>query len=281
MNLPLLNVIRNVPAYVKFFKELASKKRKFADDVKIVVSELASAILQHQLPPKQRDPGSFVIKIALGNGKETSGMLDLGAGINLMPFSLFEQLELGDPTPTRMCLQLADRSVCYPKGIVEYILVKVGGLIIPVDFVVLDVGDVRDNGKEHTLLLGRPFMETTNTLIDVKNGTLKMTVLGETVSFSVRDNSVIPATSLMENCSFVDVIDAAVEMVFLQENSLDIVLANLEALQLSELDELRNEVYDNAKIYKDKFINWYGSDGDGLRAHMLNLLGKGPNLDIE
>ncbi|XP_057811837.1 uncharacterized protein LOC131026079 [Salvia miltiorrhiza] len=168
VNLSLLDVIRNVPACVKFFKELASNKRKFADDEKIVVSEVASAILQHQLPPKQRDLGSFVIKIALGNGKEASGMLDLGAGVNLMPFSIFEQLELGDLKPTRLCLQLAYRSVRYPKGIVEDILVKVGGLIIPVDFVVLDVGEVRENEKEHTLLLGRPFMETTNTLIDVK-----------------------------------------------------------------------------------------------------------------
>ncbi|XP_057790737.1 uncharacterized protein LOC131007839 [Salvia miltiorrhiza] len=119
VNLPLLDVIRNVPAYVKFFKELASKKRRLADDEKIVVSEVASAILQHELLPKQRDPGSFVIKIALGNGKEASG----------------------DLKPTRLCLQLADRSVRYPKGIVEDILVRVGGLIIPVDFVVLDVGD--------------------------------------------------------------------------------------------------------------------------------------------
>ncbi|XP_057784814.1 uncharacterized protein LOC131002341 [Salvia miltiorrhiza] len=89
VNLPLLDVIQNVPAH-------------------------------HQLPPKQRDPGSFVIKIALGNGKEASG----------------------DLKPTRLCLQLADRSVRYPKGIVEDILVKVGGLIIHVDFVVLDVRDV-------------------------------------------------------------------------------------------------------------------------------------------
>ncbi|XP_057775234.1 uncharacterized protein LOC130994216 [Salvia miltiorrhiza] len=185
VNLPLLDGIRNVP---------------------------------HQLPPKQRDLGSFVIKIALGNGKEAS----------------------------------VDRSVRYPKGIVEDILVKVGGLIVPVDFVVLDVEDVRENGKEHTLWLGRPFMATINTLIDVKNGTLKMTVLGETMSFSIRDNSVIPATSLMENCSFIDAIDAAVEMVFLQENSLNSVLADSEAVQLSELYELRNEAYDNAKIYKEK-----------------------------
>ncbi|MCQ7012925.1 retropepsin-like aspartic protease, partial [Clostridioides difficile] len=128
--------------------------------------------MPQDLPKKEQDPGGFVIKIALGNGKEASGMLDLGAGINLMPYSIFTKLGLGDLRPTRMCLQLADRSIRYPKGIVEDILVKVGNLIVPVDFVVLDVGDVQENGRDHTLLLGRPFMATTNTLIDVKNGSL-------------------------------------------------------------------------------------------------------------
>ncbi|XP_057803238.1 uncharacterized protein LOC131018538 [Salvia miltiorrhiza] len=134
VNLPLLDVIRNVRAYVKFFKELASKKRKFVDNEKILVSEVANSIMQQPLPPKQRDPGIFVINIALGNGKEAS-----------------------------------DRSVRYPRGVIEDILVRVGGLIVPVDFVVLEIGEVHENGKEHTLLLGRPFMATTNTLIDVKN----------------------------------------------------------------------------------------------------------------
>ncbi|XP_057791015.1 uncharacterized protein LOC131008138 [Salvia miltiorrhiza] len=153
VNLPLLDVIRNVPAYLKFFKELASKKRRFEDNEKILVSEVANSIMQQPLPTKQRDPGSFVINIALGNGKEASGMLDLGAGINLMPYSIFKQLELGNLKPTRMCLQLADRSVRYPHGVVEDILVRVGGLIVPVDFVVLEIGEVHENGKEHTLLL--------------------------------------------------------------------------------------------------------------------------------
>ncbi|KAH6767681.1 hypothetical protein C2S52_018664 [Perilla frutescens var. hirtella] len=201
----------------KFFKELASKKRKFGEDEKIEVSEVASAILQHQLPPKLRDPGSFTLKIALGNGKEACGMLDLGAGINLIPYSIYKQLELGELKPTRMCLQLADRSVRYPRGIIEDILVKVGGLIIPVDFVVLDVGGVKETGKEHTLLLGRPFMATTNTLIDVKNGTLKISVLGEIVSFSVHENKAIPVSSFAENCSYIDAIDVLIEEVFLQE----------------------------------------------------------------
>ncbi|XP_057790915.1 uncharacterized protein LOC131008028 [Salvia miltiorrhiza] len=76
VNLRLLDVIRNVPAYVKFFKELASKKRRFVDNEKIFVSEVANSIMQQPLPPKQRDPGSFVINITLGNDKEASRMLD-------------------------------------------------------------------------------------------------------------------------------------------------------------------------------------------------------------
>ncbi|CAA0833788.1 Unknown protein, partial [Striga hermonthica] len=203
VNLPLLDVIKNIPSYVKFFKDLVTKKRKFGDGEKVVVYEAESA-MQHDLPKKERDPGGFVIRIALGNGKEASGMLDVGAGINLMPFSIFQRLGLGDLRPTRMCLQLAERSIRYPKGVVEVVLVRVGKLIIPVDFVVLDVGDVHENGKDHTILLGRPFMATTNTLIDVKNVTLNMTVLGESVSISVREATSASSVNFVEECSFVD-----------------------------------------------------------------------------
>ncbi|CAA0826449.1 Unknown protein, partial [Striga hermonthica] len=156
-------------------------------------------------------------QIALGNGKVASGMLDLGAGINLMPFSIFQRLGLGDLRPTHMCLQLADRSIRYPKGIVEDVLVKVGKLIIPVDFVILDVGDVHENGKDHTILLGRPFMATTNTLIDVKNGTLNMTVLGESVSISVREAMSSSLVNFIEECAFIDVADPFVDEMVFQE----------------------------------------------------------------
>ncbi|GER36637.1 retrotransposon gag protein [Striga asiatica] len=216
VNLPLLDVIKNMPSYGKFFKDLVTKKRKFEDGEKVVVYEAASA-MQHDLPKKERDPGDFIIQIALGNGKVASEMLDLGAGINLMPFSIFQRLGLGELRPTRMCLQLADRSIRYPKGIVEDVLVKVGKLIIPVDFVVLDVGDVHENGKDHTILLGRPFMATTNTLIDVKNGTLNMTVLEETVSISVRGAMSASSVNFVEECAFVDLTDPFVDEMVIHE----------------------------------------------------------------
>ncbi|CAA0805966.1 Unknown protein, partial [Striga hermonthica] len=163
-----------------------------------------------QYADKERDPGGFVIKIALGNEKEASGMHDLEAGINLMPFSIFQRLGLGDLRPTQIFLQLADRLIRYPKGVVEDVLVRVGKLIVPVDFVVLDVEDVQENGKDHTILLGRPFMATTNTLIDVRNGTLNMTVLGEFVSISVREATSASSVNLVEECAFVDIADSFV-----------------------------------------------------------------------
>ncbi|CAA0816701.1 Unknown protein, partial [Striga hermonthica] len=206
VNLPLLDVIKKYAVLCKIFQTLVTRKWKFGDVEKVVVYEAASA-MHHDLPKKERDPGGFIIKNALGNGKEASGMLALGAGINLMPFSIFQKLGLGDLRSTRMCLQLADRSIRYPKGVVEDVLVRVEKLIVPVDFVVLDVGDIQEDGKNHTIFLGGPFMATTNTLIDVNNGTLNMTVLSESVSISVREATSVSSINFVEECAFVDKMD--------------------------------------------------------------------------
>ncbi|CAA0832551.1 Unknown protein, partial [Striga hermonthica] len=204
------DVIQNMSSYVKFFKDLVTKKRQFEDGEKIVVYEAAST-MHHDLSKKERDTRGFVIKIALGNGKEASGMLDLGAGINLFPFSIFQRLGLGDLRPTRMCLQLANSSIRYPKEVVEDVLIRVGKLIVHVYFVILNVGEVHENGKDHSILLGRPFITTTNTLIDVKNGTLNMTVLGKSVYISIWEATSASSVNFMEECAFIDVTGPFVE----------------------------------------------------------------------
>ncbi|XP_048236337.1 uncharacterized protein LOC107261125 [Ricinus communis] len=123
INLPLLDVIRNMPAYAKFFKELNSNKRRYGNNEKVMVSETASAVLQQQLPPKMKDPGSFTVDITMGDKKVAKAMLDLGASINLMPYSTYAQLGLEELKSTTMSLQLADRSIKYPRGIVEDLLI--------------------------------------------------------------------------------------------------------------------------------------------------------------
>ncbi|CAA0805985.1 Unknown protein, partial [Striga hermonthica] len=127
------------------------------------------------------------------------------------------RLSLGDFRPTLMYLQLAERSIRYLKGIVEDVLMKVGKLIIPVDFVVLDVGDVHENGKDHTILLRRPFMATNNTLTDVKNGTLNMTVLGKSMSISVQEAMSSSSANFLEECAFIDLADPFVDEMVFQE----------------------------------------------------------------
>ncbi|KAI5328171.1 hypothetical protein L3X38_027567 [Prunus dulcis] len=217
VNLPLLDVIRNMPAYGKFFKELNTYKRKYGPNEKVMVSENVSVVLQRKLPPKLKDPGSFSINITIGDKLVEKAMLDLGPSINLMPYSMYLQLGLGGLKATTISLQLADRSVKYPRAIVEDILVQVDKLILPADFVVLDMEEAPLHDHELPILLGRPFMATAKTIIDVQNGLL--TVLGETIQFKVFESLSHPSSSI--DCCSIDVLDSLVFSKFLLAQSND------------------------------------------------------------
>ena len=97
-----------------------------------------SAIIQSKNLVKYKDPGSPTISVNIGGTCIDKSLLDLGASVNLLPYSVYMQLGLGERKPTNITLSLADRSVKIPKGIVEDVLVKVDKFYYPVDFVVLD-----------------------------------------------------------------------------------------------------------------------------------------------
>ncbi|KAL0461396.1 UNVERIFIED_CONTAM: hypothetical protein Slati_0027200 [Sesamum latifolium] len=139
------------------------------------------AILQNKLPPKLKDPGSFSIPCTIGNIDFDKVLCDLGASVNLMPYSIFEKLGMHELTPSIITLQLTERSIKYHRGIVENVLVKVGKLIIPFDFIVLDI----EEDKNMPLILGRPFLATSRALIDVQKGQLILRVNDEHVVFNV------------------------------------------------------------------------------------------------
>ncbi|KAG8499030.1 hypothetical protein CXB51_005405 [Gossypium anomalum] len=101
-------------AYIrKILKDLLTNKRKFEDFSTVELNEECSAILQNKLPTKLKDPGSFTIPCLIGSLNVENALTDLGASINLMPYKMFKQLGLEEPKPTRMSIQLADRSVKY------------------------------------------------------------------------------------------------------------------------------------------------------------------------
>jgi len=145
-----------MPLYAKFMKELLTGRRRPKDDENIALSKNCRAILQKKLPPKLKDPGAFTIPCSIGPVAIGRALCDIGASINLMPLSMMKKLGCGEPKLTRMTHTLADRSISYPFGVHEDVLVKVNELVFPADFVILDMAE----DEEMPLILGRPFLAT-------------------------------------------------------------------------------------------------------------------------
>ena len=135
--------------YAKFLKELCTtnRKHKLQGCEKVRFGENVSAILQRKIPTKCKDPCMFTISYTLGNTKFENTMIDLGASINVLSYSIYVSLKLGLLIKTGVVIQLADRSNAYPKGLVENVLVKVNDLIFSADFYVLDM----ENGDQNFL----------------------------------------------------------------------------------------------------------------------------------
>ncbi|XP_062080387.1 uncharacterized protein LOC133785147 [Humulus lupulus] len=98
--------------------EILSNKRKMGDYETVALTEECSVILQRKLPQKLRNPGSFTIPCTIGEFECKHALCDLGASINIMPLSVFRRLGLGEARTTTVTLQLADRSVKHPRGII-------------------------------------------------------------------------------------------------------------------------------------------------------------------
>ncbi|KAM2932482.1 hypothetical protein FF1_040547 [Malus domestica] len=124
VNIPLLDAIKQVPKYAKFLNELCTTRKRASNKEVVRVSENVSAVLQRKLPHKCKDPDSFTIPCVIGNTRFESAMLDLGASINVMPYSIYASMNLGELKNDGVIIQLADRSNAYPKGVLEDVLVQ-------------------------------------------------------------------------------------------------------------------------------------------------------------
>jgi hypothetical protein len=185
INIPLLDAIQQIPSYAKFLKDLVKVKRKTNVPKRAVLTEQVSSILQCKLPIKYKDPGCPTITCMIGVSQIERALLDLGASVNLLPYSVYVQLGLGELKPTTMTLQLADRSVKVPRGIVEDVLIKVDKFYFPVDFIVLDTEPVHNLGNQIPMILGRPFLATANALINCRTGVMKISFGNMTVELNI------------------------------------------------------------------------------------------------
>ncbi|GJZ59294.1 reverse transcriptase domain-containing protein [Tanacetum coccineum] len=191
-----------MPRFAPTIKSLLMNKEKLLELAKIPLNENCSAMLLKKLPEKLGDPGKFLIPCNFPGMDVCHALADLGASINLMPLSIWKKLSLPDLTPTRMTLELTDRSITYPKGLAEDIFVKVGNFHFPTDFVVVDF----EANPRVPLILGRSFLRTSRALIDVYKGELVLRDGNEQITFHVNGTSKHPQKH--ENTSIKMVNDA-------------------------------------------------------------------------
>ncbi|XP_074314374.1 uncharacterized protein LOC141649587 [Silene latifolia] len=156
ITMPFIDVVKEIPIYGKFLKELISNKNSLSPTTTVNLSKECSAILMNEAPQKLEDPGSFSIPCKIGTVNIERALCDLGASISLMPLKTFKKLKGYELSPTRVSLQLADRSVRYPIGLVEDIPLKVGKLEFPCDFYVMDIPE----DSNIPIILGRPCLAT-------------------------------------------------------------------------------------------------------------------------
>ena len=184
INIPFADVLNQMLNYVKFMKEIISNKNKLEAYVTVNLTENCSIIIQQKLSEKLNDPGNFTIPYIIGKHTFSKALCDLRENINIMPFSMAKKLNLEENTLTALSLQMDDRSLTFPKGIIEDVLVKVDKFIFSMDFIVLDM----EEDRVAPIILGRPFLAFGHPLINVKNGELTLRVGEDQVKFNMYEN---------------------------------------------------------------------------------------------
>lgn len=177
--MPFTEALTQIPSYGKFLKEILSNKRKLEDHEIVVITLDSSSMIQNMVIPKLKDRGSFFIPCHICTMKFERALCDLEASISLIPLPVCKKLDMGDMKPTNVSLHLADRSVKYPIGGLEYVPVRLREYYVTVDFVMMDI----DEDCQIPIILVRSFSATTGAIIDVKRGKFTFKVGGEKIEF--------------------------------------------------------------------------------------------------
>ena len=209
LNIPLLDAIKQILPYAKILKDLCTVKRKLGVNKEEFMTEQSTFLIWNNLPLKYKDPGSPTISIVVGNSKLGHALVDLGASVNLLPYSVYVELGLGELEPTNITLQLADRSVKIPGGIVKDVLVQVDKFYFLVDFIVLETQPVANQGTQFPVILGRPFLATANAFIHCRGGLMTLSFGNMTVNLNIFN--VIKEIGDEEDSCEVNMIDSVVQ----------------------------------------------------------------------
>nr|GEZ65844.1 reverse transcriptase domain-containing protein [Tanacetum cinerariifolium] len=186
---------------------LIGNKKKLSEMAGTPLNERCSTVLLKKLPEKLGDPGKFLIPCDFLGMAKCLALVDLGASINLMPFSIWKVLSLLDLTPSCITLELVDRSLSHPVRVAEDVYVNVGLFHFPADFVVVDF----DADPRVPLIIRRSFLKTERALIDVFEGELTLRVGKEAITFNLYQTSRYSANYSGMTAKRIDIIDMAYE----------------------------------------------------------------------
>ncbi|KAK5792905.1 hypothetical protein PVK06_034034 [Gossypium arboreum] len=227
---------------MKLLKELLENKRKLDEASHVELNAV------------------FTIPCLIGSLDVNNALADLGASINVMPYKMFKQLGLGKPKQTRMSIQLADKTIRFPRGIIENVLVKIDKFIFPVDFIILDI----EEDSNTPLILGRPFLAIAKTIIDVGTGELTLCVGDKTLTLQARNSdntSEIEGDRLNHSIKTDHMIQPTLQEISLKEvheplsNNSKGSIHEERRLQIEELDEWRTHkprTHDKPKLRQDE-----------------------------
>ncbi|GJX48077.1 reverse transcriptase domain-containing protein [Tanacetum coccineum] len=196
-----------MPKFASTLKTLLGNKEKLSEMARTPLNENCSAVILNKLPKKLGDPGRFLIPCEFSGINTCNALADLGASINLMPYSVWKDLSLPELTPTCMTLELADRSITEPIGIAKDVRLMVGKFQFPADFVVVDF----EPDPRVPLILGRSFLKTSRALIDVYEGEITLRVGKEAITFNLDQTSRYTANYHHMTANRIDVIELACE----------------------------------------------------------------------
>ncbi|XP_070036986.1 uncharacterized protein [Nicotiana tomentosiformis] len=189
INVLLVEALEKMHSYAMFMKDLVTKKRSMNFETIKVTHQVSTTV--YSMAPKLKDPGAFKIPCTIESVEFAKVVCDLGTSINLMPYTVFKTLGIGKPRPTSMRLQIADRTIKRPLGLIEDVLVRVDKFILPVNFVILDC----EVDYEVPIILGRTFLATGKARCDVEVGKLTFWVGDEKMVATPCSNQIAMRTT--------------------------------------------------------------------------------------
>ncbi|GJU16282.1 reverse transcriptase domain-containing protein [Tanacetum coccineum] len=200
LEIGLKDALVEMPKFNKWLSSLLRNKEKLEEIDIMTVNAECSAIIMNKVPEKLEDPGKFLIPCALQELNRTSALADSGANINLLPHSIYKKLELEALNPTRMTLELANRSITHPMGIAEDVVVRVDGFTFLADFVVVNF----EPDLRVPIILGRLFLRTAKALIDLYEEKLTLRVVKDELVYYAdkseknKDKNCVHAISIID-----------------------------------------------------------------------------------